>query len=131
MRTVRYDLKYAKHKIVFSETYCHRGKYSRKSLDENQKAMLDDRLKHIEGETWETFMSKGEKSGVTPERKGSKSYKKINEYKSKASSLPSDDYFFHFRVGAASVFRVFGFQYRHEFCITHIDPKGKIHRKSH
>ncbi|MFH1454864.1 MAG: hypothetical protein ABIF22_00875 [bacterium] len=39
----------------------------------------------------------------------------------------AEQYYFHFRVEQRGLFRVFGYQKRQFFCITHIDKDGKIH----
>ena len=129
MGSIGYDFKYAECLVVFSFEHCYRGKkYSRKSLDLNQLKMLKDRLNEIEQQTWGELMKKGKTTGVRKEKNGSSSWKMINKLR---PTQLSSDYFFHFRVGGKSAFRVFGYQYHEVFFITHIDPKGKIHHKSH
>ena len=37
-----------------------------------------------------------------------------------------EQYYFHFRVEQTDLFRVFGYQRGQFFCVTHIDPDGRI-----
>ena len=38
----------------------------------------------------------------------------------------TEQYYFHLRVEKKGLFRVFGYQKKQFFCITHIDPNGNI-----
>jgi len=71
-------------------------------------------------------MAMDREHGVTLEKRGSESFEMIDGQNTSASKL-LEQYYYHFRVEQKGVFRIFGYQYRQFFCITHIDPIGKIH----
>ena len=38
----------------------------------------------------------------------------------------TESYYFHIRIDKTGLFRIFGYQKGQLFCITHIDPRGKL-----
>lgn len=85
---------------------------------------------HIEDNlTWKEFVNLPREKGVTKERPGSVTYNLISEQKEcyEGPTLGDDDYFYHFRVKDGTLFRVFGYQNRDMFCITHFDVSGDFH----
>ena len=121
------DLRYLDHKVVFSICDCSLHKnYSFYKLNREEATQFIKRLKRIEQYTWKQFMELSRESGLTPERKNSESYQLIHEQNSYVEKLVAQHYF-HFRVEQKDLFRIFGYQREQFFCITHIDPKGKIH----
>jgi preprotein translocase subunit SecB len=65
-------------------------------------------------------------SGLTPEKSGTESFGMIHEQNTSLEKVV-EQYYFHFRVEQKGVFRIFGYQKREFFCITHIDRDGIIH----
>lgn len=76
--------------------------------------------------TWRQFAALDRKNGLTVEDKNSESFSMINEQNTSAQKI-AEQYYFHFRVDPVTKFRVFGYQKGKYFCITHLDPLGKIH----
>jgi len=120
------DLKYAEDKIVFVICDCSLDKkYSfYYGYDRTLAKKLIDRLKHIQEHTWKQFSALGRKDGLTVEKPG-ESFEMIHNQNSCPNNM-LEQYYFHFRVEKEDLFRVFGYQYKHYFCITHLDYKGKI-----
>ena len=71
-------------------------------------------------------MAMDREHGTTVEIKGSESFAMIDEQDTSASKL-LEQYYYHFRVEQKGVFRIFGYQRKQFFCITHIDRDGRIH----
>ena len=65
-------------------------------------------------------------NGVTCEKVGSDSFNMIHGQNTSARKLV-EQYYFHFRVRHNELFRVFGYQRDQYFCITHLDPDGRVH----
>jgi len=122
----KFDLQYAEHKVRFSICDCSLDKkYSFWCLDRQQATKFLDRLRHIEKLYWKEFASLPRKNGVTLEKSDSPNFDLIHTQSTCVSKL-IEQYYFHFRVESVGLFRVFGYQYQQFFCITHIDPNGKI-----
>ncbi|MCX6731461.1 MAG: hypothetical protein NTX55_00500 [Candidatus Parcubacteria bacterium] len=122
------DLRYAESKVIFSICDCSLNKdycFNRLSREDTKKFLK--KLRHIEKMTWKQLVSLPRESGLTPEKIGSESFNMIGEQDCSEQNLVGEQYYFHFRVEEKGLFRVFGYQKGQLFCITHIDPSGKIH----
>jgi len=120
------DLRYAEENIVFVFCDCSLLKpYSFYGLSREEATKLIEKLKYIEKYTWKQFSNLDRINGLTPEKPGTASFDMIHEQNSSIRKLV-DQYYFHFRIEKTDLFRVFGYQKNHYFCITHIDPDGKI-----
>lgn len=122
----KFDLQYTESKIIFSICDCSLDKkYSFYNLNREEATKFLKRLQHIEKLTWGQFASLPRKSGITTEKQNSENFDLIHMQNSSESKLV-EQYYFHFRVEQTDLFRVFGYQRGQFFCITHIDPDGKI-----
>ncbi len=122
------DLRYAEEMVIFSISDCSLKKnYSFYELDKEQATKLIDRLKYFEKMTWKQLASLTREKGLTPEISGSDSFNMIHEQDSSEQNIIGEQYYFHFRVSHNDILRVCGYQRGRLFCITHIDPKGKIY----
>lgn len=123
----KFDLQYAESTVIFTICDCSLDKkYSFYNLTREQAERFINRLRHIEKLTWKQFMAMDREHGTTVEIKGSESFTMIDEQDTSASKL-LEQYYYHFRVEQKGVFRIFGYQRKQFFCITHIDREGKIH----
>ena len=121
------DLRYAEEKVIFLICDCSLHKnYSFWNLTKEQAEDFIKRLRHIEKLTWSQFSNLPRESGITPEKQNTDSFNMIHEQNTSPEKLV-EQYYFHFRVEQKGLFRVFGYQKRQFFCITHIDCAGKIH----
>lgn len=122
----KFDLQYAETKVRFSICDCSLDKkYSFWCLNREQATKFLNRLQHIEKLKWKEFANLPRKSGVTPEKHGDPNFDLIHIQSTYEGNLV-EQYYFHFRVEQVGLFRVFGYQREQFFCITHIDPGGKI-----
>lgn len=122
--STKFNLQYAEAKVSFSLSDCSLDKkYSFWRLNRGQAEKFVERLRHIEKLTWKQFASLPRKDGLTPER--SDNFDLIHKQNTSEGKLV-EQYYFHFRVEKIGLFRVFGYQRDQFFCITHIDPDGKI-----
>lgn len=123
----KFDLRYAETKVRFSICDCSLDKkYSFWRLDDKEQAKrFIEKLKHFEKLTWVQFAALPRKNGLTTEKPGSQNFDLIHTQNTSESQLV-EQYYFHFRVEQVNLFRVFGYQRGQLFCITHIDPHGKI-----
>lgn len=122
----KFDLQYAENKVRFSICDCSLDKkYSFWHLNREQARKFLNRLRHIEKLKWKEFANLSRKNGVTPEKIGSPNFDLIHAQSAYEGNLV-EQYYFHFRVEQTGLFRVFGYQHEQFFCITHIDPNGKI-----
>lgn len=122
----KFDLQYTESKIIFSICDCSLDKkYSFYNLSREEATKFLKRLQHIEKLTWGQFTSLSRKNGVTNEKPDSGNFDLIHGQNSSAKKLV-EQYYFHFRIEQTGLFRVFGYQRDQFFCITHIDPHGKI-----
>ena len=120
------DLRYAEENIVFVICDCSlRKSYSFYGLSREEATKLIEKLKYIEKHTWKQFANIDRTNGLTSEKPNTEGFKLIHEQNSSIKKL-AEQYYFHFRVEKSDLFRVFGYQRNHYFCITHIDPNGKI-----
>ena len=76
--------------------------------------------------TWNQLANSSRKNGLTPEGVGSPNYEMIKAQDSSEQQIAGERYYFHLRIEETGLFRVFGYQQKQFFCITHIDPQGKI-----
>lgn len=123
--SAKIDLEYAEECVCFSITDCSIKKYSFWCLDKQQAEILLKRLKHIEKLTWNQFANLSRQDGVTPEKSGTPNFDMIHEENTSPRKMV-EQYYFHFRVEKKGLFRIFGYQRKRFFCITQIDPNGKI-----
>jgi hypothetical protein len=122
------DLRHSDSGVVFYICDCSLNpKCSFYKLDREDATKMMKRLKHIEKMTWRQFANLPRENGLTPEIPGTDSYEMIKAQDSSTQQLVGVRYYFHFRVEEKGLFRVFGYQKDQFFCITHIDPEGKIH----
>ncbi|MDO8492736.1 MAG: hypothetical protein Q7S34_03800 [bacterium] len=122
----KFDLQYTEYKVTFSICDCSLDKkYSFYSLNREEATKFLKRLQHIEKLTWGQFISLPRKNGVTAEKPNSENFNLIHGQNSSERKIV-EQYYFHFRVEQIDLFRVFGYQRGQLFCITHIDPDGKI-----
>jgi len=121
------DIKYANEKVVFRISSCTTDKkYSLHSLKNRTTAeKFIKAIKKKEELTWKQLASVPRERGITPEIKNSKSYKMIDDRNKSDSMVTGEKYYFHMRV--TGKFRIFGYQWKEYFFITHIDVDGKIH----
>jgi hypothetical protein len=123
----KFDLQYAESTVVFTICDCSLDKkYSFYNLTREQAERFIGRLQHIEKLTWKQFMALDRERGATPEKRGSESFQMIDEKNPDAGKF-IEQYYYHFRAEQKGVFRIFGYQRRQFFCITHIDRDGRIH----
>jgi hypothetical protein len=121
------DLLYAESRIIFSICDCSLNKnYSFYGLNREEATRLLNRLRYIEKLMWKQFASLPRKNGLTPEDPGSENFNMISIQDSSEQQITGERYYFHFRVEETGLFRIFGYQKGQLFCITHIDPNGKI-----
>lgn len=120
------DLRSSEDKVIFLICDCSLHKdYSFWNLTREEAERFIKRLKYIEKLTWSQFSNLPRDSGITPENKDGESFGMIDEQNTSPEKL-AEQYYFHFRVEQRGLFRVFGYQKRQFFCITHIDKDGKI-----
>ncbi|MEK7610365.1 MAG: hypothetical protein AAB468_01295 [Patescibacteria group bacterium] len=121
------DLRYTGDKILFLICDCSLNKnYSFWNLTKVQAENFIARLRHIEKLTWGQFSNLPRESGITPERQNTDSFNMIHEQNTTPEKLV-EQYYFHFRIEQRGLFRVFGYQKRQFFCITHVDRGGRMH----
>jgi hypothetical protein len=121
------DLRYAEQKVIFLITDCSLHKnYSFWNLTKIQAGDFIKRLHHIEKLTWSQFSSMPRENGITSEKRDTDSFNMIHEQNTTPEKFV-EQYYFHFRVEQRGLFRVFGYQKRQYFCITHIDYGGRVH----
>jgi len=122
----KFDLQYTESKVIFSICDCSLDKkYSFWCLNREEATKFLKRLQHIEKLTWGQFAGLPRKNGVTTEKQDSENFTLIHEQNTSEGKLV-EQYYFHFRVEQTDLFRVFGYQRGPFFCITHIDPDGRI-----
>ena len=122
----KFDLQYTESKVIFSICDCSLDKkYSFYNLSREDATKFLKKLQYIEKLTWGQFASLPRKNGITTEKSVSENFNLIHEQNSSERKLV-EQYYFHFRVEQTGLFRVFGYQRGQLFCITHIDPNGKI-----
>jgi len=121
------DLYHAESRVVFSFCDCSLNKnHSFYNLSREEATKFIKRLRHIEKLTWKQLASLPRKNGLTTESSGSENFEMIKAQDSSEQQMTEERYYFHFRVEETGLFRVFGYQRGQLFCITHIDPNGKI-----
>jgi hypothetical protein len=122
----KFDLQYTEFKVVFSICDCSLDKKcSFYNLSREDATKFIKKLQHIEKLTWGQFASLPRKNGLTTEKSDSENFNLIHAQNSSERKIV-EQYYFHFRVEQIGLFRVFGYQRCQFFCITHIDPDGKI-----
>lgn len=124
--STKIDTRYAEETVCFSICDCSLDKkYSFWCLNKEQAKKFLDKLKYIEKLTWRQLAALRRKEGLTSERLGNPNFNLINTQSTYEGNI-LEKYYFHFRVEHAGLFRIFGYQRQQFFCITHIDPNGKI-----
>ena len=127
------DLQFKNEKVRFSISSCTTDKkHSFYTLTKQEAEQFIKRLQYLEQYTWSQFANPAKREdGLTTEKPNLKSFDLIDQqnkdYLLDQIYFREDKYYFHFRVGKLGLFRVFGYQYKQFFYITHLDPKGKIH----
>ena len=122
----KFDLQYAEANVYFSICDCSLNKkFSFYNLDREEATRFIGRLKHFEKMSWKQFANLPRENGLTPEKTDNPNFNLIHEQNTSESKF-FEQYYFHFRVEPRGLFRVFGYQKNQFFCITHIDPNGKI-----
>lgn len=121
------DLRHAELRVVFSICDCSLNKnHSFYNLGREEAEKLIKKLRHIEKLTWKQLASLPRKNGLTTESSGSKNFEMIKAQDTSEQQMTGERYYFHFRVEETGLFRIFGYQRERLFCITHIDPNGRI-----
>jgi len=124
--STKFDLEYAETMVRFSICDCSLDKkYSFWCLNKEQAKQFVEKLKHIEKLTWKQISNSSRKTGLTPEKQDSSNFDLVHGQNTSERKFVEQHYF-HFRVEQTGLFRVFGYQKQQFFCITHIDPSGKI-----
>ena len=122
----KFDLQYTESRVIFSICDCTLDKkHSFWCLSREQATRFLKRLQYIEKLTWGQFASLPRKNGITTEKSDSENFTLIHNQNSSERKIV-EQYYFHFRIEQAGLFRVFGYQRAQFFCITHIDPNGNI-----
>ncbi|MFH1170261.1 MAG: hypothetical protein V1704_01750 [Candidatus Vogelbacteria bacterium] len=123
----KFDLQYAETKVCFSICDCSLDKkYSFWRFDDKGQARkFIEKLRYFEKLTWRQLANLPRKNGLTPERSNSPNFDLIHAQNTSDSKF-AEQFYFHFRVEQTGLFRVFGYQRGQFFCITHVDPHGKI-----
>ena len=123
----KFDLQYAESRVRFSICDCSLDKkFSFWKLEDKECARkFLEKLKHFEKLTWAQLASLPRKNGLTSEKSGTPNFDLIHEQNTSESKI-LEQHYFHFRVEQTGLFRVFGYQHGQFFCITHIDPHGRI-----
>jgi len=123
------DLGYTENKVVFLFCDCSLDKkFSFWKFENREQAeMFINRLKHLEELKWSQLAALSREQGLTKEIPGTASYEMIDSQNTSPEKMGGEKYYFHFRVRDGNLFRVFGYQKKQYFCITHIDKKGEIH----
>lgn len=121
------DLQYADSTVIFRfHDCCLKKGRSFYDLSRDQATVLLERIRYIERLTWRQLSGLGRKDGLTVEIPNSETYALIEEQNS-SDRLLVERHYFHIRVEKSDTFRLFGYQYKEFFCITHIDPIGRFH----
>lgn len=122
------DLRYAEHKVLFLICDCSLDKhYSFWKLTREQAERFIKRLRYVEQLTWSQFSNlPRDGTGPTVEKYDTDSFNMIHNQNTSAEKI-AEQYYFHFRIEPRGLFRVFGYQKKQFFCITHIDYEGRIH----
>lgn len=121
------DIRFAQQEVVFRISNCSLHKdYSFWKLSKEQAECFQERLRHFEQLNWSQFGNLPRETGITKEKPGSDSFNMIHEQNTNLEKI-AEQYYFHFRIKQSSLFRVFGYQWKQFFFITHIDREGQIH----
>ena len=122
------DIQYADEHVLFDISDCTLNKkYSLCNLKRDDLKKFVSKLQYYRKLTWRKFGDNDRATGLTKERPGTESCNMIDGENSRPEKVVKR-YYFHFRIGSQhSTFRVFGYQHKNAFCITHPDLKGAIH----
>ena len=121
------NIQYAEEKVIFLICDCSLDKnYSFWKLNREQAKRFLSCLRTKEKLTWSQFSNLPRTSGLTVEQADSESFSMIDSQNTSPEKLV-ERYYFHFRVEQGGLFRIFGYQKKQYFCITHIDRDGIIH----
>ncbi len=122
------DLGYAEENVIFRISNCSTDKkYSFWKLSREQAEKFLRCLKHKEKLTWKQLCNLSRDNGLTKEKEDSDSFRMIDELNDSAEKMVGEKYYFHLRVEQNGLFRIFGYQLKQYFYITHIDRDGGIH----
>lgn len=121
------DIQYADYLVIFSICDCSLDKkLSFFKLDKEEAKKLINRLRYIEKMSWKQLATLRREEGLTVEKPGSDNFKMISQQDSSPEKLIGGQHYFHIRIEEKGLYRIFGYQKRQVFSITHIDPRGKI-----
>lgn len=121
------DLRHADSRVAFSICDCSLDKnHSFYGLSREDATKLIKKLQHFEKMTWRQLVGLPREKGLSIERSDSPNFVMIDTQNSSEQKISGEKYYFHIRIEQVGLFRVFGYQKGQLFCITHIDPKGKI-----
>lgn len=120
------DLSYADDNLIFRISSCSVDKkYSFFNMDKEGAKTFLTKLRHLEDMRWSQIAGLPREKGLTLEKVGSDSYRLIDECNLSEDRMFKKHYF-HVRIDG-NKFRIFGYQDKNTFCITHIDKDGIIH----
>ena len=121
------DLRHAESRVVFSFCDCSLDKkHSFYDISRDEATKLINRLRYIEKMTWKQLASLSREDGLTSEDIGCNNFEMIKQKDTSEQQMTGERYYFHLRIEKKGLFRVFGYQKGQLFCITHVDPRGKI-----
>jgi len=134
-QVTKINFEYAENPVRFSlRSCCTKKPYSMVHVERQAIPVLLNRLKHFEDEyTWKMLASEERGKGITPEKKNTPSYDAIDEQRQNEDGvfMGEENHYFHMRVKSRDkhwgLFRIFGYQKKDMFCITHFDVKGAFH----
>lgn len=124
--STKIDMEFAEENVIFRISNCSKHKKYCLSLSPVEARDFINRLKTIEKLTWKQLSDLSRKDGLTSEKLDSESFKMIEEADESLKKIAGEHYYFHLRVQKEDKFRLFGYQDKEFFFITHVDPKGKI-----
>ena len=128
------DIKFLESPVRFSfRNICKSKDFGLKNKHWDTKTLkvFKDKIEYIEeNRIWKDLLALGPKNGgVKVDYEGSSSYKMIDELNTYELKDFEPKYYFHLELKKKDLFRVFGYQNKDMFCVTHLDIKGLIHHK--
>ena len=123
------DIEYMDSFIIFRiPSVTFDKKYTFSNLNREESEIFIKKIKYIENMKWNQWVSIDRKKfGLTGEIIDSKSFDLVKEkdHREEIEFGLTKRYYFHFRI---DYMRIFGYQDREYFYITHIDTKLSIHK---
>ena len=127
MDSTKIDLEFADALIVFRIGSCTSDKkLTLSNLEKSECEKFLKRINFFETMTWKNILARPREDGITLEKHETDSYKMIQEQDSREGKDFLANYYFHIRVDQK--IRVFGYQDRYYFYITHIDTNHSVHK---